>query len=50
MAQRIPTSDYLFVPGGSHTAPLERPGLVNARIERFLRERVDASTMQRRAG
>jgi pimeloyl-ACP methyl ester carboxylesterase len=42
MAQRIPNSNYLFVPGGSHTAPLERPGLVNARIERFLRERVES--------
>ncbi|MFT3835572.1 MAG: alpha/beta hydrolase [Myxococcaceae bacterium] len=50
MAQRIPTAEYLFVPGGSHTAPLERPGLVNNRIERFLRERVEATPAQRRAG
>lgn len=43
MVKRLPHSDYLFVPGGSHTAPLERPGLVNSGIARFLRERVDTS-------
>ncbi len=36
MAEFIPGSDYVYVPGGTHTAPLERPGLVNAAIERFL--------------
>jgi pimeloyl-ACP methyl ester carboxylesterase len=40
MAELIPSAEYLFVPGGSHTAPLERPGMVNDAIERFLRERV----------
>ncbi len=49
MAQRIPRSEYLFVPGGSHTAPLERPGLVNSRVERFLREQVDAPARARRS-
>ncbi len=49
MAERIPSSEYLFVPGGSHTAPLERPGLVNARVERFLRERVEGQTGARRS-
>jgi pimeloyl-ACP methyl ester carboxylesterase len=43
MAELIPKADYLFVPGGSHTAALERPGLVNNAIERFLRERVRPS-------
>jgi pimeloyl-ACP methyl ester carboxylesterase len=41
MADFIPGSEYLFVPGGSHTAPLERPGLVNRAIVEFLRQRVD---------
>jgi pimeloyl-ACP methyl ester carboxylesterase len=40
MAEHIPQAEYAYVPGGTHTAPLERPGLVNAAIERFLRERV----------
>lgn len=40
MAEHIPQCEYVFAPGGTHTAPLERPGLVNAAIERFLRERV----------
>jgi pimeloyl-ACP methyl ester carboxylesterase len=40
MADLIPEAEYLFVPGGSHTAALERPGLVNGAIERFLSERV----------
>lgn len=40
MAEFIPGSEYVYVPGGTHTAPLERPGLVNAAIDRFLRERV----------
>ncbi len=31
------------MPGGTHTAPLERPGLVNAAIDRFLREKVRVS-------
>lgn len=43
MAENIPQCEYVFVPGGTHTAPLERPGLVNAAIERFLRDRVRES-------
>lgn len=43
MAEYIPGSEYVYVPGGSHTAPLERPGLVNAAIDRFLRERVSVN-------
>lgn len=44
MAEFIPGSEYVYVPGGSHTAPLERPGLVNAAIDRFLRERVSLNS------
>jgi pimeloyl-ACP methyl ester carboxylesterase len=40
MADLIPGAEYLFVPQGSHTAPLERPGMVNNAVERFLREKV----------
>ena len=39
----IPGAEYVYVPGGSHTASLERPGLVNAAIDRFLRERVSTT-------
>ncbi|NMO23538.1 alpha/beta hydrolase, partial [Pyxidicoccus fallax] len=28
----------------THTAPLEAPGLVEVRVERFLRERLDVRT------
>lgn len=38
MAEHLPQSKYLFVPGGSHTAPLERPGLVNDEIDQFLKQ------------
>ena len=41
MADMIPQAEYVFVPGGSHTAPLERPELVNGAISRFLTERAD---------
>lgn len=37
MAEHLPQAKYLFVPGGSHTAPLERPGLVNDEVEQFLK-------------
>ncbi len=40
MAEFIPKAEYVYVPGGSRTAPLERPGLVNSAIDRFLRDRV----------
>jgi pimeloyl-ACP methyl ester carboxylesterase len=38
MANQIPHCDYVFVPGGTHTAPLERPTLVNAQIEKLLKK------------
>ena len=37
MAEAIPAAEYLFVPGGSHTAPLERPELINGAIIAFMR-------------
>lgn len=40
-AEHIPGAEFVFVPGGSHTAPLERPGMVNHAIDRFLRHRAD---------
>jgi pimeloyl-ACP methyl ester carboxylesterase len=36
MASRIPAADYLQIPGGSHTAPLERPELVLEAVTRLL--------------
>lgn len=50
MASRIPGAEYVFVPGGSHTAPLERPGLVNSAVARFLRDRIDGQAAGRRTG
>ena len=40
MHRRIPDSELLVVPGGSHTAPIEMPELINLRIARFLTERL----------
>lgn len=36
MAEAIPGCEYLLVPQGSHTAPLEQPELIELRIGRFL--------------
>lgn len=40
MASRIPDAELVLIPDGTHTAPLEAPGLVEVRVERFLRERL----------
>ncbi len=40
MAEAIPHGELLMVPRGSHVAPIEQPELVNARIKKFLCERV----------
>ncbi len=37
MAEAIPAAEYLYVPGGSHTAPLERPEMVNLAVDAFLK-------------
>lgn len=36
MADEIPRAEFMLVPEGTHTSPLERPGLVNRRIFEFL--------------
>ena len=38
MQQLIPGAELLVVEGGSHTAPIERPQLVNDAVLRFLRK------------
>jgi pimeloyl-ACP methyl ester carboxylesterase len=41
MAQRIRGAELLEIPRGSHAALIEQPELVNLRLEKFLRERVE---------
>jgi pimeloyl-ACP methyl ester carboxylesterase len=36
MHDRIPGSELLTIPGGTHTAPIEQPELLELRLERFL--------------
>ena len=40
MTEALPRGELLMVAGGTHVAPIEQPALVNARIERFLKERI----------
>ncbi len=40
MQQRIPNSELLIIPAGSHGALVEQPELINLRLEKFVRERV----------
>jgi pimeloyl-ACP methyl ester carboxylesterase len=40
MVEAMPRGELLLVPSGTHVTPIEQPELVNARIEKFLRERV----------
>jgi pimeloyl-ACP methyl ester carboxylesterase len=47
MAAAIPGAELLTVEDGSHTAPIERPGLVGEIVERFLTTRVDPLFRQR---
>lgn len=44
MANAIPGSELLIVEDGSHTAPIERPRLVDAAVEDFLSRRVFTAT------
>lgn len=44
MAERIPASELLMISEGTHTAPLEVPGLVELRVERFLHDRLGMET------
>lgn len=41
MWRRIPRSEYLHIPDGTHATPIEHPELINLRLEKFLRERID---------
>jgi len=41
MAEAIPHAELLEIPNASHTAPIERPHLVDWTIRDFLRRRVD---------
>jgi pimeloyl-ACP methyl ester carboxylesterase len=36
MHRKIPSSELCVIPGGSHTAPIELPDLLNLRLEKFL--------------
>jgi pimeloyl-ACP methyl ester carboxylesterase len=40
MARQIPDVEFLMVPGGSHSSPIEQPELINRRIKHFLETRV----------
>jgi pimeloyl-ACP methyl ester carboxylesterase len=43
MAEAIPKAEFMLVPGGSHTAPLEKPDLIASKVERFLSEQIERS-------
>ncbi len=44
MRDRIPGAELLTIPRGSHAALIEQPELLNLRLEKFLRERIEART------
>lgn len=44
MAERIPRAQLLMVPGGTHAATLERPGLVNRHLLEFLERALGPQT------
>lgn len=44
MAEAIPQCELLEIPNASHTAPIERPHLVDWTVRDFLARRVDAGT------
>jgi pimeloyl-ACP methyl ester carboxylesterase len=43
MADAIPGAELLEIPQASHTAPIERPNLVDATIREFIARRIDTS-------
>ncbi len=49
MAEAIPGAELLEIPNASHTAPIERPHLVDWTIRDFLRRRVDAAVEENSA-
>ena len=46
MAERIPGCEFMMVPGGTHTSPLEQPEMFALRIEKFLRTRILPKTLE----
>jgi pimeloyl-ACP methyl ester carboxylesterase len=48
MQRRIPRSELLVVPGGTHVAPLEDPERVGERVRAFLAERAPAPRPRKR--
>jgi pimeloyl-ACP methyl ester carboxylesterase len=49
MAQAIPDAELLEIPNASHTAPIERPDLVDGTIRDFLARRIDLDPVSNRA-
>ena len=45
MHDRIPRSELLTIPGGTHTAPIEQPELLELRLEKFLEHLPRASSI-----
>src|SRR3954469_19356359 len=43
MAQAIPGAELLEIEGGSHTAPIERPHLVDTTVRDFVARRIDSA-------
>lgn len=41
LAQRVPNAELLEIPRGSHAALIEQPELINLRLEKFIRERIE---------
>jgi pimeloyl-ACP methyl ester carboxylesterase len=48
MAASIPGCELLEIPNGSHTAPIERPSLVDWTVRDFVARRIDSQPEQRR--
>jgi pimeloyl-ACP methyl ester carboxylesterase len=46
MTDRIPGAELLVLPKGSHAGLIEHPELLNLRLEKFLRERVDGKPVK----
>ncbi len=46
MARQIPGAELLMVPGGSHSAPIEQPDLIDRRVIEFLERRVERSAQR----
>ena len=49
MHDRIPHSELLTIPGGTHTAPIEQPELLELRLEKFFAELPQERGQQERA-